>query len=510
MRLDDCITRAARTWPGRPATSFLDRSRTWRQVAEDIRVLAADLRALGIEPGDRVAVLGENSDRYLDTFFAVSWVGAVIVPLNTRLTDDELAACLADSGAILLVSDEDFARRTAVLAAAVPRLRHGSYLGAVAGLRGGAAGGRSLPRLRAPNPRGGDGDAPAGVFYTGGTTGRPKGVVLSHDNLLANAWHVLPALGWNQDTVFLHAAPMFHLADICCLVAVSVVAGRHVIVPGFAADTVIKAIDAHDVTALGLVPTMIGALIASPALAASPVSSLTSILYGGSPMPGELIARTRRALPGVRLWQAYGQTEAAPVLTLLAPDQHTPGGKAGSAGLPVPGCQVSIRDAASGKERPAGQLGEICGRGDNVMIGYWNQPELSGTVLRDGWLYTGDVGYLDQDGYLYVTGRLDEMIITGGENVYPAEIEYVLRRHDGVAEAAVTGVADARWGQRIHAVIVPEPGKQPDAAELITFCREQLAGYKCPRSVEFRDSLPVTGAGKIDKRLLASTATADG
>jgi long-chain acyl-CoA synthetase len=303
---------------------------------------------------------------------------------------------------------------------------------------------------------------------------------------------------------------MYHLSGVCCLVAVSAVAGRHVILPGFDSGAVIEAIGTHGVTALGLVPTMIGALTGSPALAESPLPSLTSILYGGSPMPAELIVRTRRALPGVRLWQAYGQTEAAPVLTLLAPEQHAPGGRTGSAGLPVPGCQVSIRDPASGKERLAGQLGEICGRGDNVMTGYWNQPELSSMVLRDGWLYTGDVGYLDEDGYLYVTGRLDEMIVTGGENVYPAEVEHVLCRYEGVAEAAVTGAADPRWGQRVHAVIVPEPGKRPDAAELIAFCREHLAGYKCPRSAEFRDSLPKTGAGKIDKRLLARTAAAHG
>ena len=189
-----------------------------------------------------------------------------------------------------------------------------------------------------------------------------------------------------------------------------------------------------------------------------------------------------------RLWQAYGQTEAAPVLTLLPPEGHLPGpaSKASSAGLPVPGCEIAIRDPATGDEVPPGQDGEICGRGDNVMTGYWNQPDVTATVLRDGWLHTGDGGYLDADGYLYVTGRITERIITGGENVYPAEVENVLCQHPAVAEAAVIGLPDGHWGQRIHAVIAPRPGTQPGTAEIIAFCRARLAGYKCPRSIDVR------------------------
>jgi long-chain acyl-CoA synthetase len=375
------------------------------------------------------------------------------------------------------------------------------------------AGFLALAEMRQAKPAeraSGGGEVPAGIFYTGGTTGTPKGALLTHDNLLANAWHILPALGWNDDTVFLHAAPMFHLADICCQVAVSLAAGRHVILPRFDAERTIGAITLHGVTALGLVPTMINALTAT--LGGRQLPTLASILYGGAPMPSELIARPRTLLPQVRLWQAYGQTEASPVLTLLAPEHHLPGAgdRSRSAGQPVPGCEIVIRDPVTGAELPRGETGEICGRGDNVMSGYWNRPELTARTLADGWLRTGDGGYLDADGFLYVTGRLDDMIITGGENVYPAEVEDVLYRHEAVAEAAVIGLPDRYWGQRVHAVVVLRPGSETGDEELATFCRQWLAPYKCPRSVEFRDALPKTGAGKVNRKLLVAESTLHG
>ena len=429
----------------------------------------------------------------------------MVVPLNTRLAQRELEACLWDCGSgVLLVGDgsSDLAVR---LADNVREVRHVVHIGNAPASSGVLASddlNRSKPCVRA---RGG-GEIPAGIFYTGGTTGTPKGVVLTHDNLLANAWHTLPSLGWSDDTIFLHAAPMFHLADICCMVAVSVVAGRHVILPGFDAESAIGAIDDHGVTTVGLVPTMINALTA--ALDGRPLCSLTSMLYGGSPMPEELIIRTRKLLPQVRLWQAYGQTEASPILTLLAPEHHAVSeGRGKSAGQPVPGCEIAIHDPVTGAELPRGQSGEIWGRGDNVMTKYWNKPELTAKTLSDGWLHTGDIGYLDLDGFLYVTGRRDDMIITGGENVFPAEVEDVLYQHAAVAEAAVIGLPDQHWGQRVHAVIMLWPGHQADGEDLAKVCRQRLATYKCPRSFEFRDALPKTGAGKIDRKLLAAESS---
>lgn len=506
MRLHDCLTRAARISPTSLATFHEDRARTWREVHDAVARLAAALRSLGISPGDRLAVLAANSDRYFDVFFAASWTAAVLVPLNTRLTEPELVACLRDSGATVLLAGNGDADRADRIAAGAPQLHHVLRLGKPTGASSGLMYEHLIGAHEPCPPADGDGRLPAGIFYTGGTTGQPKGVVLSHDNLMANAWHMLPALGWDRSTVFLHAGPMFHLADICCLVAVSAVAGRHIILPGFAPETVTGAVEAHGVTALGLVPTMINALVSSPAATQGAMSSLTSLLYGGSPMPGELITRTLKTLPNAQLWQAYGQTEAGPILTLLPPQDHLPGpgSKAASAGLPVLGCEIAITDPDTGGALPAGKAGEICGRGDNVMSRYWNQPGRTAATLQKGWLHTGDIGHLDGDGYLYVTGRLTEMIITGGENVYPAEVEDVLYQYPGIAEVAVIGIPDGHWGQRVHAVIAARPGEAPSTSDLITFCRERLAGYKCPRSIEIRGSLPKTGAGKIDKKLLAT------
>jgi long-chain acyl-CoA synthetase len=506
MTLSDCVTRAACAWPDHVATSYLDRSRTWKQVSEDVARFADGLRSLGIVPGDRIALLGENSDRYLDAFFAASWLGAVVVPLNARLTLPELTTCITDSGASLLLAGDCSSSLAVRLADDLPGLSNVVHIGESASAEGFIALGELMnasPCESAPS----DGDVMAGIFYTGGTTGTPKGVVLTQGNLLANAKHILPALGWSDSTVYLHVAPMYHLADICCLVAISVAGGRHVILPRFAPEAVIEAIQEHRVTALGLVPTMINALIS--ALAGRALPSLTSILYGGAPMPQELIARTRQALPQVRLFQAYGQTEASPVLTLLGPEQHAPGpeGRARSAGRPVPGCEVTIRDPETRAELPVGQVGEICGRGENVMGGYWRRPDLTARALRGGWLHTGDAGYLDEDGFLFVAGRLDDMIITGGENVYPAEVEQVLYEHPAVAEAAVIGVPDQYWGQRLHAVIVFRPGRQPDLDEVVRFFRGRLAGYKCPRTFGVRPTLPKTGVGKIDKQQLVATAS---
>lgn len=226
-------------------------------------------------------------------------------------------------------------------------------------------------------------------------------------------------------------------------------------------------------------------------------------------MPEELIGKARRALPHAEFWQAYGQTEASQVLwSLLAPDQHVPGpgNKNRSAGVPVPGCQISIREPGSGAVMPRWHVGEICAHGDNVMTGYWHRPDLTERTLREGGLHTGDVGYLAPDGYLHVIGRIDEMIITGGENVYPAEAENMLYQHPAVAEAAVVGIPDSRWGQKVHAILVARPGQRLDAETVVSFCRERLGQYKSPRSTEIRDALPKTGAGKIDKHALEERA----
>jgi long-chain acyl-CoA synthetase len=503
MRLSQCISRAVQVNGDGIATIFGDRVRTWAQLAERTARLAAGMRRLGVQAGDRVAFLGLNSDRYLEYFMAVPWAGAVFVPLNTRLAVPEMVEWLEDSGSRLLFVDDAFVEVLPALRDAVASLEYLVHAG------DGPLPPRCIPyealiEHSAPMPAvEGMGTDLAGLFYTGGTTGRSKGVMLSHQNLLASAFHLSPTLGWGPSTNYLHAAPMFHLADGAGTFAMAVAAGMNTVIDGFSPEGVMRAVQDHRVTAMTLVPTMINMLVSHPGIDRYDLSSLRSLLYGGSPIPEAVIARTLDVLPDVRLIQGYGQTEAAPVLTLLGPERHVMdgplAGKTRSAGQAVIGCEVSIRDE-DGRELPVGSVGEICGRGDNVMLGYWRRPELSAQTLRDGWLHTGDGGYMDQEGYVFVVDRVKDMIVTGGENVYSIEVENAIHRHPAVAECAVIGIPSSEWGEQVHAIVRLREGARLGVRELIDHCRQLIAGYKCPRSVDIREEpLPTSGAGKILK-----------
>jgi long-chain acyl-CoA synthetase len=343
----------------------------------------------------------------------------------------------------------------------------------------------------------------AGLFYTGGTTGRSKGVMLSHHNLTSNALHTLAPIGWRQDDVFLHAAPMFHLADGALTFCVATLAGTNCFIEAFEPAATLRAIQEHRVTQALLVPTMINLLVNHPGVRSYDLSSLRGIAYGASPMPEAVIRKAMALLPGVRFYQAYGQTEAAPVLTVNGPENHvTDGPNAGrlrSAGQAVPGVDVAILDEED-REVPRGTVGQICARGNNVMLGYWDLPELTAQTLAGGWLHTGDGGYMDEDGFVYVVDRVKDMIISGGENVYSAEVENVIHQHSAVSECAVIGIPHAKWGEQVHAIVRLEDGQSLDQAGLIAHCKVLIATYKCPRSVEFRsEALPISGAGKILK-----------
>ncbi len=506
MRLNQCISRAVQVNAGGIATRFGGRTRTWGELGGRVARLADGLRRLGTKPGDRVAFLGLNSDRYFEYFFAVPWAGGVFVPINTRLAIPEIVYWLDDSGSSVLIVDDQFIHLVPEMRGAAAKIAHVVYAGE-AGAPEGTSHYEALIEDGVPvEPATGRDDGLAGIFYTGGTTGRPKGVMHSHEGLLANAFHTIPALGWDEETNYLHAAPMFHLADGWGTFAMALTGGANTIIPRFAPRAMLAAIGQHRVTASVLVPTMINMLVSHPDVERYDLSSLESIAYGGSPMPDAVISRTLRKLPGVGLFQACGQTEAAPVLTLLGPDEHRDATKTRSAGRAAIGCEVAILDV-DGREVPRGQVGEICGQGDNVMLGYWNQPELSAYALRDGWLHTGDAAYMDGEGYVFVVDRLKDMIVTGGENVYCAEVENAIHQHPAVVECAVIGVEDSEWGERVHAVVYLEEGSRLDADGLTAHCRALIANYKCPRSVEFRcEPLPKSGAGKIIKSKLRDRA----
>lgn len=504
MYLTQAIHRAVAMTPDKIATICGDRVRTWQELGTRVARLADSLRRLGVERGDRIAILAMNSDRYFEACFAVWWVDAVILPMNTRWSVTEHIYSVEDAGASLLLVDEVFLEVGLAVGDACPQIAHTIYMG-----DGNAP--EAWPHFEALIAAGDDvddvrrsGDELAGIFYTGGTTGFPKGVMLSQQSLWTSALSIgAGTQGFHPGMSYLHAAPMFHLADFAMSNGTSIVGGSHVFMPSFEPAAFLKLMEEHKVSFTLLVPTMIRLLLDCPAFGKHDLSTWEGMLYGASPMAEALLREALAKLPHVAFTQGYGQTELAPIATLLGPEYHKLDGpnpqRLRSAGRPGLCVEVRILDA-DGKELSRGEVGEVAVRGPNTMLGYWNKPEQTAATLIDGWVLTGDGGYMDADGFLYIVDRIKDMIVSGGENVFSAEVENAIMQLDSVAECAVIGVPDPKWGERVHAVIVPKAGAKIDADSIAPHCRMLIAGYKCPRSVDIRmDPLPKSAAGKILK-----------
>ncbi|MGI9336839.1 MAG: long-chain-fatty-acid--CoA ligase [Gammaproteobacteria bacterium] len=503
MYLTQALARAVQICPEAPATLCAGRVRSWVECQQRVAKLAGALHAMGVKPGDRVAILATNSDRYLEFMFAVVWAGAVFVPVNIRLAPPEVEFWLADSGSEVLFIDEPFLPVMKALEGRLERLREIVYVGDAAT----PAGMHDYETLLAAAEPAADAERGyedlAGIYYTGGTTGRSKGVMLSHRNLVSNNTHVIAAMRFDFGMRWLHAAPMFHIADSLATFSVTMVGGSHVFIPGFTPQDTAQAIADHRVTYVLLVPTMVNMLVNHPEVDTYDLSSLRDIVYGASPMPESVIVRAMEVLPGCRFTHAYGQTECAPLVTTTGPEYHVfegpYAGRYKSAGRAVIGVQVKIADE-QGNELPRGTVGEVCSRGPNIMLGYWQRPDLTAEAIRDGWMHSGDAGYMDEDGFIYIVDRMKDMIITGGENVYTTEVEDVLYQHPAVVECAIIGIPDQTWGEAVHAVVRLREGAAATGNELLEHCRQHIAGFKCPRSFGFRDEpMPLSGAGKILK-----------
>ena len=504
MYVTQALHRLVQQEPDRPLTVYRGRVRTVAESADRVARLAGALRSAGVGPGDRVGMLSLNSDCYHEFLLGEPWAGAVVNPVNIRWSPAEVAYSLVDCDTRVLLVDDAFVPAVPALREQAPCLQTVIFCGEGSQPRGmlhyEQLLAENLPAQDA-HRRGGD---LYGVFYTGGTTGNPKGVMLTHDNLLVSAMGTMASAHLqNRGGSLLHAAPMFHLADVAMWITGMLVGCTHVIVPMFAPAVVAAAIGEHNVTDLLLVPTMIQMLVDAPETADADLTSVQRIIYGASPISAALLDRARKRLESAAFTQAYGMTELAPVATLLSPADHQDRGLARAAGRAAVHAEVRVV-GPDDEELPRGEVGEIVVRGDNVMLGYWNMPEQTAAALRGGWMHTGDAGYLDDRGYLFIVDRLKDMIITGGENVYSAEVENALAKHPAVAACAVIGIPDARWGEQVHAVVVRQPGQHATGQELQEFCRGHLAGYKLPRSVAFADALPMSGAGKILKRELRS------
>jgi acyl-CoA synthetase (AMP-forming)/AMP-acid ligase II len=505
MYVTQALHRAVQQQPDVVATIFGDRRTTFAEQRDRVSRVAGGLREVGVRPGDRVGFLGLNSDRFYEYYFAVPWADAVLNPVNTRWAVAEIIYALEDSQTTALMVDDVFLPLVEQICAHYGGLEILIYVGEGAvpdGMQAYeelASAGPPMPDARRC------GDDMAGLFYTGGTTGFPKGVVLSHRNLLTSV------LGMQAAGVFprtsgltLHVAPMFHLAAVSELVSCAVAARGQIILPAFDPLAVLEAVDKERVEALRLIPVMLQMLIDHPRFDDFDLSCVSSIGYGGSPIAPAVLQRATAKVLGADFVQVFGQTELSPVTSLPGAEDHSPDTLlTGSAGRAAPHAEIRIVDD-SDAELPAGTVGEIVVRGGHVMLGYWRKPTETAEALRGGWLHTGDAGYLDAQGYLFIVDRIKDVIITGGENVFSTEVESILATHPGVAACAVIGVADQQWGERVHAVVVPQAGAVLTPEELRLYAKGFLAGYKCPRSVDFVDALPLSAAGKVLKRMLRS------
>jgi len=506
MSLTLGLHRALQQQPHKTATVYRERRLSYAELGARVARLAGGLLELGLAPGDRVALLAQNSDRTIEYVLATWWAGGAVNPVNIRWSVPEIAYSLEDSETGILIVDEHFLAAVAAIRERAPALRVLIYAGegpAPAGmLAWEALANESAPMEDARRA----GTDLAGLFYTGGTTGSPKGVMLSHTNLWSSAIARMADLPIPPDTVSLLAVPLFHLAGLGRVLTQLIVGGTSVVLPGFNAVAVLESIARERVTDLLLVPTMLQMLLDHPDFARYRLDSLKRISYGAAPISEALLARALQAFPGIEFTHGYGMTEASPVISVNPPGNHTPeaarSGLLRSAGRAGYGVEIKIV-GPDGEELPRHTVGEVLLRGPNVMLGYWNKPEETRAALRGGWLHTGDGAYMDEAGYIFIVDRLKDMIVSGGENVYSAEVENVVGRHPAVAACAVIGIPSETWGEAVHAVVVLRDSAAAISAEdLRAHCRQSLAPYKCPKSVEFRDALPLSGAGKVLKTAL--------
>jgi long-chain acyl-CoA synthetase len=498
--LADLIRAHAAERPDAPCLTYGEETLSFRALDERSSRAAAALRAGGVAAGDRVVIVARNSPAFYELAFACAKAGAVLVPVNWRLSAREVEEILADAAPRLVFAGAE-QRSTTPPGHAVPCLV----------LEDDYTSWRDSAPAQDPRHRSRPDDTLA-LLYTSGTTGRAKGVMISHRNLLYTERMAREVWGFTAASVNLVAMPLFHIGGLGYGLMALTQGGHTVLMQQPVPGPTLAAIARHRVTHAFFVPTVIQMLVDEPGVDALPLKSLQRLVYGAAPITETLL---RRAIDvfGCGFNHAYGMTETAGTVVTLQPGEHDPGGpNAGrlrSCGRPVPWVELAIVDPARGTPVERGAVGEIWVRSPMVTRGYWQRPaETAAAITPDGWLKTGDAAVQDADGYVYIRDRFKDMIVSGGENVFPAEVENVLGRHPAVAEIAVVGAPHPRWGETVKAVVVARPGTAPTAAELVAFARERLAHYKCPTIVEFVAALPKSAAGKILKRELRGPGTA--
>jgi fatty-acyl-CoA synthase len=509
LLVDDFLRRAADLYPDKTAIVDGAERYSYREWRERVNRFSRALRGLGVRQGDRVCILSPNSHYFLESFYATSQIGAILVPLNYRLTAADHEYILGHAGVSVAIVDAAYAPVLGEIRGRLPKVRHW--------IATPAPGAERPPDFtdfdawvapesaEPPPPIPREESGVVSLNYTSGTTARPKGVMLTHRNCYLNAYNLIAHLGVRHEDVELWTLPMFHCNGWGGVYALTGMGGTHVVLRAVDAAEIFRLIEREKVTFACMAPAVLRTILDYPDRAKHRVTTRPRFTVAGAPPPAAFIERLEREL-GWSFLQIYGLTETAPLLTVCRPDHATRADdwpRRARAG--VPGLGVEIRvvdDAGEPVPRDGRSVGEVCARSNVVFAGYWEQPEETAKAIREGWFHTGDLAVWDASGSIHIVDRKKDVIISGGENISSPEIEDALYQHPAVLECAVIGVPHEKWGETPRALVVLRPGKSADEAELIAFCRERLAHFKCPTSVELVEALPRTATGKLQKYVL--------
>jgi fatty-acyl-CoA synthase len=509
--LTDTLSKAYKFFPKKRAIVCGGERWTYQEFYERVNRLSHCLKNWGVRKDDKVAVLHPNCHTFLEAYYSVAQMGVISVPINIRLSPGEISFILQDSESKVLIADPMFQDKIDAIRGEILKIEKILWTGKEKVGRGSidydyeTALGQNVA-AEFPRPSLSDEDV-AQIYYTSGTTGRPKGVMLSHKNVTAHALGTIAEIHLTDRDVWIHVAPLFHLADAWATWAITWVGGTHVMVREFNSKVVLETIQKERVTLTNLIPTMLNLMVNDPDAGKYDYRSLRVLLSGGAPIAPEVVRKIVETFKCDYI-QTYGMTETSPYLTLSILKEHLNRlpyedrlrfkSKTGREFLGVELKVVNDRGGEIKKDEK--EVGEIIVRGDIVTKGYWKLPEETAKSIKNGWLYTGDMAVMDEEGYVTIVDRKKDMILTGGENVYSTEIENVLYMHPAILECAVIGVPDAKWGEAVKGIVVLKTGQNATEQEIIQFCKEKMAHYKAPKSIDFIDALPRTGSGKIHKK----------
>jgi fatty-acyl-CoA synthase len=511
MILTETLTKALKLFPQKQAIVCGGRRWTYQEFCTRINQLSHCLKGFGIKKGDKVAILHPNCHAFLEAYYAIPQIGAISVPLNYRLSPREIAFILKDSESRILIADSMFKNQVDPIRGEIRGIERILWTGGPQELNNPIDLNYEKVLEQAefsalPDPPI-NGEDIAQIYYTSGTTGRPKGVMLSHKNVATHALGTIAEIHLKDCDVWIHVAPLFHLADAWATWAVTWVGGTHVLVREFDAKVVLESIQREKVTLTNLIPTMLNLMVNHPDVGKFDYSSLRVLLSGGAPIAPEVVRKIVETFKCDYI-QTYGMTETSPYLTLSILKEHLKKLSnedqlrfKSKTGREFIGVDLRVVNE-QGKEikKDEKEVGEIIVKGDIVTKGYWKLPEETKKLIKEGWLYTGDMAVIDEEGYVTIVDRKKDMILTGGENVYSTEVENVLYMHPAILECAVVGVPDQKWGEAVKGIVVLKPGQKATGQEIIQFCKERMTHYKAPKSIDFIEALPRTGSGKIHKK----------